>query len=74
MFKDMKTGHYHSQNSYEVSVGRLLSKIQYPCMKVDRDGDASFSLRKWAGSAHALLRPALPECLPVSGDQVLTGL
>lgn len=65
MFKDMKTGHYHSQNSYEVSVGRLLSKIQYPCMKVDRDGDASFSLRKWAGSAHALLETRsarVPSC------------
>lgn len=36
MFKEMKTGHYHSQNFYEmnISIGKLLSKVLYSCMKM----------------------------------------
>ena len=36
MFKAMKSGHYHSQNFYDIniSVKKLLSKVLYSCMKV----------------------------------------
>lgn len=48
MLKEMKTGHYHSQNFYEINIcWEAFTQSTVFMHEDDRDGNASFSVRKW---------------------------
>lgn len=74
MFKEMKTGHYHKQNFYElnVSIEKLLGKVLYSCIKITEV--VTLCLRKWAEFSKCCHGDVFPECLHVSGDQLLPEL
>ena len=70
----MKTGHYHKQHFYKHFYWEAFRQSTVFMHKDNRGGNTSFSLRKWAEFSKCCRGDVFPECLHVSGDQLLQEL